>query len=678
MPIDNVLDITPRVQYVSSASQTAFAYPFPIFEDADLVVIVDGVTKTLTTDYTVSGEGDDTGGTVTFLSGQTAGSIVTIYRDIAIQRTSDFQTNGPLSSATFNDELDRLTLVEQQLEALAKRAIRLPFDAEVTDAELELNVADVGGKYLRLTEAGKPEGALVLEGSTLSQSTFDALLPTTTASLPATQVEYGITAAEQAAGVTPTNLYIPDHETTGGIFDPQRYGFVGDANATGSTGTDDTTAIQNAINVANAAFLSGSYGGAGGIVLIPAARFRYTGLIVKKGVSVEGMGTNRTIGFLVGTSATGIKCAAATSMLSADQVSYGSLKEMTLATAEATPVAQIHWNAIGFSRWTVKNVLFTWGTGLTGISVKNATPASLGGPAQWFNRLEGVELLHTVGTGGIGADLGNADTAYEGITTWTWVGGRANGGGYGTARSFAGAQGCISLGFVTESCSVALSVGEAAGARNSVSNVFMDYYEGNTTNRSIKATAFGTMLLGSFVTGGVDSDLGTKTIFMEYGASEDFRIPAGLKFASTSSDANALDYYAEGTITPTATFDTPGDVAPTYGGSNGGKYMRVGRTVYFDYDLHLTNLTFTTAVGDLRLGGLPFAPGAVSNLHIGLTDNHITYSAGKTWLSGQTIAGQTYIKIGQTGSASATAYVGVANLATGNALRIQLSGSYQV
>lgn len=197
MPIDNVLDVTPRVQYVASASQTAFDYPFAIFADADLVVIVDGVTKTLTTHYTVSGEGDDTGGTVTFLTGQTAGAIVTIYRDIAIERTSDFQTNGPLSSATFNDELDRLTLVQQELEAKVGRSIRLPFDAEVTDAELELNVANFEGKYITI-EGGVPTPA-TLSAETMTQSTIGELLNP-------------ITAAETAAGVTPDAYQYPSIE----------------------------------------------------------------------------------------------------------------------------------------------------------------------------------------------------------------------------------------------------------------------------------------------------------------------------------------------------------------------------------------------------------------------------------------------------------------------------------
>lgn len=61
--IDTVNDLPPRVQYVASAAQVDFDYPFPVFQDADLVVDVDGTTQTLATHYTVAGEGADTGGT---------------------------------------------------------------------------------------------------------------------------------------------------------------------------------------------------------------------------------------------------------------------------------------------------------------------------------------------------------------------------------------------------------------------------------------------------------------------------------------------------------------------------------------------------------------------------------------------------------------------------------------
>jgi hypothetical protein len=46
-----------KVSYTAAGSQTVFAYTFKIYVDADLKVYVNGILKTLTTDYTVSGAG---------------------------------------------------------------------------------------------------------------------------------------------------------------------------------------------------------------------------------------------------------------------------------------------------------------------------------------------------------------------------------------------------------------------------------------------------------------------------------------------------------------------------------------------------------------------------------------------------------------------------------------------
>lgn len=220
MSIDDVQDLTPRVRYTAAASQTTFPYPFPIFAAGDLVVDVDGVTQALDSDYTVDGEGEDTGGDVTFLSGLTAGDIVTIYRDIAIERTTDIQQNGRWASVSINDELDRMTLVDQQLESNIERCLRLPITAAATAAQTLMSpLANWLGKYVFINSSGIPEPATAVSGSVLSQSTIGALL-------------YPQTAAESSAGVTPSSFaYEPG--------DIRRYGAV--------SGADSTTAISNAI-----------------------------------------------------------------------------------------------------------------------------------------------------------------------------------------------------------------------------------------------------------------------------------------------------------------------------------------------------------------------------------------------------------------------------------------------
>ncbi len=156
-------DTTPRVQYTATSGQTVFAYGFPIFEDADLKVYVGSTLKTLgstaaSSHYTVSGAATTSGGNVTFGAGLTAGDIVTIYRDLAVARASDYQTGGDLLAETLNDDLDKLVMMVQQSEAdVANRSIRfgqfvtgLPLN-EITD-----NATDRANKVIGFDSSGHP------------------------------------------------------------------------------------------------------------------------------------------------------------------------------------------------------------------------------------------------------------------------------------------------------------------------------------------------------------------------------------------------------------------------------------------------------------------------------------------------------------------------------------------
>ena len=143
-----VNDVTPRAQYTATASQTVFAYPFAIFEDADLLVYSTPVGNvaddsadvlTLTTHYTVSGAGTTAGGDVTLVTGATSGDIITIVRDIAVARTSDYQTAGDLLATTLNDDLDKFTMmVQQQEDSLASRLMQFQDTANLTGVTTSL------------------------------------------------------------------------------------------------------------------------------------------------------------------------------------------------------------------------------------------------------------------------------------------------------------------------------------------------------------------------------------------------------------------------------------------------------------------------------------------------------------------------------------------------------------
>jgi hypothetical protein len=114
----------PRISYTATGGQTAFPTSFAFFVDGDINVYINDVLKTLTTDYAVTG-GSGLAGTVTLVTGATAGDIVVLTRDVELERTTDFPTSGPFQVASLNVELDKLVAMIADMEDFAGRGLRL-------------------------------------------------------------------------------------------------------------------------------------------------------------------------------------------------------------------------------------------------------------------------------------------------------------------------------------------------------------------------------------------------------------------------------------------------------------------------------------------------------------------------------------------------------------------------
>jgi|GEM_PF-1107904 len=125
-------DVTPRIQYSGDGTQSVFTYPFPIFEYGDLEVYEDAVIKALSSDYTVQGAGESTGGTVTFTAPPAANTTVTLRRNVPIKRTSDFQESGEFRASVLNDELDKQIAMLQQVAEDVDRAVAFPATSSST------------------------------------------------------------------------------------------------------------------------------------------------------------------------------------------------------------------------------------------------------------------------------------------------------------------------------------------------------------------------------------------------------------------------------------------------------------------------------------------------------------------------------------------------------------------
>ena len=103
-----------RRQHAGDGGTTAFSFPYRFFDDSDLdVYLLDAsgtqTLLTLTTHYSVSNNGDETGGTVTMVTPPASGETLTILRDIPPTQRTDYQSNDAFPPETHEAALDRLT-----------------------------------------------------------------------------------------------------------------------------------------------------------------------------------------------------------------------------------------------------------------------------------------------------------------------------------------------------------------------------------------------------------------------------------------------------------------------------------------------------------------------------------------------------------------------------------------
>ena len=123
-----------RISYNGNGVTTVFAFPYRFLANGDLVVLsvsAAGVetVKTITTHYTITGAGDDAGGSVTMLVAPASGTRLVIYRDTEVVQETDYISGDSFPAESHERALDRLTMILQEKTpgaAGATRAIQIP------------------------------------------------------------------------------------------------------------------------------------------------------------------------------------------------------------------------------------------------------------------------------------------------------------------------------------------------------------------------------------------------------------------------------------------------------------------------------------------------------------------------------------------------------------------------
>lgn len=136
-----ILTSTSREILAGNGVADAFPFTFPILVSSDMLVTLvdeDG-TQTVQTenvDYTVSGAGDESGGTVTFTTPPGPGVTVLLQRNVPFTQPTDYKNQGSFYPRTHERSFDRLTMQVQQLKERIDAALTLP--PQVTGVSTQL------------------------------------------------------------------------------------------------------------------------------------------------------------------------------------------------------------------------------------------------------------------------------------------------------------------------------------------------------------------------------------------------------------------------------------------------------------------------------------------------------------------------------------------------------------
>lgn len=216
-----IASTTNRNDYTGNGSVSAYDYVFRIFDQDDLRVTVRNTsdvetTLTISTDYTVSGVGEEGGGTVTLVnSGQawltagklTTGYIITIRRVRALLQETDIRNQGDFFAEAHEDEFDRGVMIAQQQQDELDRSIKLPETVDPADFDTLLPPGIVGEANVTIMtnsagdgfETGPSAAAISAAAANAAAAAASASAAASSASAASTSASNASTSASNAA-----------------------------------------------------------------------------------------------------------------------------------------------------------------------------------------------------------------------------------------------------------------------------------------------------------------------------------------------------------------------------------------------------------------------------------------------------------------------------------------------
>ena len=258
MTVSTVVD---HNDYTGNGITTSFPYTFRIFHASDLVVTTNdtnGVLRTLTlnTDYTVTGVGSYSGGAVVLPLPLANAWAISIERSLPVVQETDLRNQGKFFAETHEWAFDYLTMLIQQCFGWARLALLKPsFIARYYDA-----------KQNRISNLADPAAAQDAVNNRSMRSYVYAAIAGVVGGY-GWFIQYG-------SGAIYRTFQDKMRET---VSITDFAGVKGDSDETGTSGTDCTNGINQALRSGHGSFL------------IPEGYFRITGtIIVPSGVRIFG------------------------------------------------------------------------------------------------------------------------------------------------------------------------------------------------------------------------------------------------------------------------------------------------------------------------------------------------------------------------------------------------------
>jgi hypothetical protein len=126
-----------KTSYTGNGATTVFPVPFPFMRADDIKVLLrrDGTETPLLsgTHFSVTGEGNPSGGSLTLAEPPATGTTLVLYRAPAIVQEVDYVENAAFPAETHEAALDLLTMICQALDEKIGRAVLYPVSTPLVD-----------------------------------------------------------------------------------------------------------------------------------------------------------------------------------------------------------------------------------------------------------------------------------------------------------------------------------------------------------------------------------------------------------------------------------------------------------------------------------------------------------------------------------------------------------------